>query len=215
MPRVARFARHLIAQKRVEPEDDLLSRLVQAKDDDRQLTEDELVSMVILLVFAGHDTTMHLIANGVLALLRHPEQLNRLRAQPALIEPAVEEMLRFCGPIQATKPAYARQAVEVHGVAIPKGAAVMPLLGSANRDPTVFPDPDVFDIDRTPNRHLAFGHGVHYCLGATLSRLETRVAINNLLARNPNLRLAVEPADLVLQNMPMWHRYERLPVTLG
>jgi cytochrome P450 len=117
--------------------------------------------------------------------------------------------------VQSTKPAYAREDVTLHGVTIPKGTAVMPLLGAANHDPTIFPDPEVFDIARTPNRHLGFGQGIHYCLGAPLARMETRIALQTLIERNPHLRLAVEPDELVLQPIPSWQRYSALPVVLG
>jgi cytochrome P450 len=152
---------------------------------------------------------------SVVTLLQHPEQLQRLRDEPALIDSAVEEVLRFNGPIQGTKPNWALEDVTLHGVTIPKGAPVMPMLGAANRDPAVFEKPDVFDIGRTPNRHLGFGFGAHYCLGASLARIEAKIALRNLLRRNPKLHLAVEPSALKLQKMPMWHRYASVPVVLG
>jgi len=184
-------------------------------DEGQQLSEDELVSMVLLLILAGFETTVHLITNAVVTLLLHPVQLQRLRDQPDLMSSAVEEIVRYNGPVQSTKPAYASQAITLHGVTIPRGAMVLPLLGAANRDPAVFERPEVFDIARTPNRHLGFGQGIHYCLGAPLARMETRIALQTLLKRNPNLRLAVEPKALKLQTIPTWHRYERLPVVLG
>jgi cytochrome P450 len=215
LPRTDRFVRDLIARKRTDPQDDILSGLIHAEEQGDRLSEDELVSMVFLLIFAGYETTVHLITNSVEALLRHPEQLARLRARPELMESAVEEILRYNGPIQGTKPGYALEDVTLHGVTIPKGSAVIPLLGAANHDPAVFDRPEVFDIARTPNKHLGFGQGIHYCLGAPLARLETRIALKNLLEHSPNLRLAVKPEELKVQNVPLWHRYERLPVTLG
>jgi cytochrome P450 len=215
LPRLVKFVRELIARKRSDPQDDILTGLIQAEEQGDRLSEDELVAMVFLLIFAGYETTVHLITNGVLTLLDHPDQLERLRAQPELMESAVEEILRFRGPVHGTKPAYAREDVTLHGVTIPKGSAVMPLLGSANHDPAVFEEPEMFDIARAPNKHLGFGHGIHFCLGAPLARMETRIALMNLLERNPNLRLAVEPEELRLQNLPMWHRYQSLPVVLG
>jgi cytochrome P450 len=209
------FSRELIARKRADPQDDILTGLIQAEEAGDKLSEDELVSMLFLLVFAGFETTVHLITNSVVTLLQHPDQLARLRAEPALMESAVEEILRFNGPIQGTKPMYALEDVTLHGVTIPKKATVLPLLGAANRDPAVFENPDVFDIARSPNRHLGFGQGIHYCLGAPLARLETRIALTNLLERNPNLRLAIAPEDLRVQTVPLWHRYEKLPVILG
>jgi cytochrome P450 len=215
MGKAVTFSRDLIARKRADPQDDILTGLIQAEEAGDKLTEDELVSMLFLLVFAGYETTVHLITNSVVTLLQHPEQLARLREEPALLESAIEEILRFNGPIQGTKPMYSLEAITLHGVTIPKKATVVPLLGAANRDPAVFPDPDTFDIARSPNRHLGFGQGIHYCLGAPLARLETRIALRNLLERNPNLRLAIPAEELSVQTIPLWHRYERLPVVLG
>ena len=215
LPATVKFVRELIARKRANPQDDILSGLIQAEEEGDRLSEDELVSMVFLLIFAGYETTVHLITNGVLTLLQHPEQLARLRAEPELMESAVEEILRYNGPIHGTKPGYALENVTLHGVTIRKGSAVVPLLGAANHDPTVFENPERFDIERTPNKHLGFGRGIHYCLGAPLARMETKIALKNLLERNPNLRLAVQPEELVVQSVPLWHRYESLPVVLG
>ena len=210
-----RFVAELIAEKRKNPGDDVLTGLIEAEEDGDRLSEDELISMVFLLIIAGYETTVHLISNGVLTLLEHPDQLARLRAQPGLMESAVEEILRFSGPIQTTKPNYPIEDVELHGVTIPKGATVMPMFGAANRDPAMFDQPEVFDIARTPNKHLSFGRGLHFCLGAPLARMETRIALTALLERSPNLRLAVAPEELEFQNVPGWNRYQRLPVTLG
>jgi cytochrome P450 len=215
LPATIRFVRGLIARKRADPGDDILTGLIQADEAGERLTDDELVSMVMLLILAGYETTVHLITNSVVSLLLHPEQLARLRAEPELIGSAVEEVLRYNGPVQSSKPAYAREDVTIHGVIIPKGATVMPLLGAANHDPAVFERPEVFDIARTPNRHLGFGQGIHYCLGAPLARMETRIALKTLLERNPNLRLAVQPHELSVQPVPSWHRYAALPVVLG
>lgn len=209
------FVRELIARKRVDPRDDILSGLIQAEEQGERLSEDELVSMVFLLIFAGYETTVHLITNSVATLVQQPDQLARLRAQPELMASAVEEILRYHGPVEGTKLSYAVEDITLHGVTIPKGAAVVPLLGAANHDPAVFDNPELFDIARSPNKHLGFGQGIHYCLGAPLARLETRIALSTLLARNPHLRLAVEPATLRVQKIPLWHRYERLPVVLG
>jgi len=214
MPKMIRFVRELIEKKRSDPGDDILTGLIEAEEGGDLLTEDELVSMVFLLVIAGYETTVHLISNGVLALLEHPDQLARLKADPELIGSAVEEILRFGGPIHGTKMQFAREPVTLHGVTIPKGAPVVPLLGAANRDPAVFEDPDTFDITRSPNKQLAFGHGPHYCLGANLAKLETRIALTKLFDRFPDLSL-VNPAALKLQRMPLWHRYQDLPVRLS
>jgi cytochrome P450 len=173
------------------------------------------VSLVFLLIVAGFETTVHLITNGVIALLQHPEQMERLRSEPERMDDAVEEILRYRGPIQGTKMNYATEDVEWHGEVIPKGTPVVPALGAANHDPRAFDAPEVFDVARSPNRHLAFGHGAHFCLGARLARMETRLALTALLERHPNLRLAVPPDQLRIQNIPLWHRHESLPVTLG
>lgn len=171
--------------------------------------------MVFLMIIAGYETTVQLITNGVLALLQHPEQLKKLRAQPELMPSAVEEILRYIGPVQSTKPGYALEDVTLHRVTIPKGATVMPFLGAANHDPTVFENSEVFDIERFPNKHLGFGSGIHACLGAPLARMETKIALTNLLQRNPNLCLAVDSSELELQVRPGWHTYKKLPIILG
>ena len=215
MPRLGKFVRELIERKRTDPQDDILTKLIQAEDEGEKLNEDELVSMVFLLIIAGYETTVQLITNGVITLLQHSDQLAKLRAQPELIASAVEEILRFAGPVHGTKPQYALEDVVMHGVTIPKGAAVIPLLGAANHDPAAFENPEVFDITRSPNKHIGFGSGIHACLGAPLARMETKIALANLLKRNPNLRLAVEPSALAVEVRPGWHTYKRLPVVLG
>lgn len=215
MPRLGKFVRELIERKRSNPQDDILTKLIQAEDEGQKLNEDELVSMVFLLIIAGYETTVQLITNGVITLLQYPDQLKKLRAQPELMESAVEEILRFAGPVHGTKPEYALEDVVMHGVTIPKGSAVMPLLGAANHDPAAFENPAVFDITRSPNKHIGFGSGIHACLGAPLARMETKIALANLLKRNPNLCLAVEPSELEVETRPGWHTYKRLPIVLG
>ncbi|HSG87655.1 MAG TPA: cytochrome P450 [Pseudomonadales bacterium] len=212
LPRMGRFVRELIAHKRRAPGADILSALIHAEEAGDRLDEDELVSMVFLLIVAGLETTVHLIGNAVVTLLAHPGQLARLRAEPALLETAVEEVIRYRGPILGTKPAYALEPVTLSGVTIPRGAMVMPMLGAANHDPAVFAGPDVFDIGRTPNRHLGFGRGIHFCLGAPLARMEARIALAVLLERAPGLRLAVPADELELVPMPFWHRHRTIPV---
>lgn len=215
LPRLSKFVRQLIDRKRSNPQEDILTKLIQAETEGGKLSEDEVVSMVFLLIIAGYETTVYLILNSVLTLLQHPDQLARLQSEPELINSAVEEILRYRGPVQGTKPAYALEDVTIQGVTIPKGSAVFPLLGAANHDPAVFENPEVFDIARTPNKHLGFGSGIHTCLGAPLARMETKIAITNLIKRNPNLRLAVDASELELINIPLWHRYKSLPVVLG
>ncbi len=212
LPSAVEAGRKLIRTKREQPGDDILTGLIEAEHEGDRLTEDELVAMVFLLIVAGFETTMHLITNGMLALFENPTALAQLRAEPTLIDTAVEEMIRHCGPIGGTKPQYATEDIELRGVTIPRGKGVMPLFVAANHDPRVFTNPQTFDITRTPNHHLGFGHGIHYCLGAHLARAETRIAINGLLQRFPDLELAVNPSQLKLETLPLWNRYAALPV---
>lgn len=189
-----RFFRRLIRLRRREPGDDLLTALVQAEEKGDRLSEDELIAMIFLLLLAGHETTVNLIGNGTLALLQHPEQLRRLRDDPELIGSAVEELLRFTNPVAEPAARFAREDIELHGTVIPRGSIVLPLLASANRDEAAFERADQLDLGRNPNRHVAFGLGVHYCLGAPLARLEAKIALLALVQRFPNMRLAV-PAE--------------------
>ena len=147
-------------------------------------------------------------------LLDHPEQLERLRAEPEMIDSAVEEILRYRGPVHGTKMNYAVEDVDWHETRLPKGTPVIAMLGAANHDPRTFSSPEVFDIGRSENRHLAFGHGRHFCLGAQLARMETRVALSALVQRYPDLRYAASSPRPELVNMPFWHRHKSLPVQL-
>jgi cytochrome P450 len=179
----------LLAERRATPRDDLLTKLVQAEVDGERLTDDEILGFFQLLLIAGTETTTNLLNNAILCLIENQGQLARLRATPDLLPSAIEEVLRYRSPVQwmfrATK-----QEVEVRGQKIPAGKLVLPIIGSANRDPQQFPDPNRFDIARDPNPHIAFGHGVHFCLGAPLSRLEARIALPDLLERLKGLELA-------------------------
>ena len=188
---LAEYFRELIAERRAAPRDDMLSALIVAEEAGDKLNEEELLATCILLLVAGHETTVNLIGNGTLALLRHPDQLQKLRENPGLIVTAVEELLRFDGPVQRTAR-IPSEDITIGGRTIPKGEMVMPFLGAADRDPAQFPDPDRLDIMRADNRHIAFGMGIHFCLGAPLARMEGQIAINTLLARLPKLALATD-----------------------
>ncbi|HWM05604.1 MAG TPA: cytochrome P450, partial [Actinophytocola sp.] len=208
------YLRGLIERRRNAPGDDLLTRLIHISDGTDRLSDDELVAMVFLLVTAGYETTYHLITNGVAALLAHPDQLDRLDERPELIDLAVEEMLRYTGTVGGTEPTYAAEELDIGEITIPRGALVIPLLAAANRDPDVFDRPDEFDITRDPNPHLAFSKGSHFCLGAALARLETRIAVATLFRRYPDTRLALDPAELRPLPVPLMHRLSALPVVL-
>ncbi|TWF75930.1 cytochrome P450 [Pseudonocardia hierapolitana] len=209
------YVRELLAEKRRRPADDLLSALVAVRDGGDRLTEDELTSMVYLLLLAGHETTVNLIGNAVLALLTHPGRLALLRAEPERLPAAVEELLRFDGPLQSAIPTITTEPVEIAGTRIPAGANVVVALLAANRDPDRHARPDELDLSRTEVLgHLAFGHGVHHCLGAPLARLEGRIALGSLIARFPRLRLAVPAAEITRTPGFMMNGLAELPVRL-
>jgi cytochrome P450 len=191
------YLRELFARKRETPDDDLISQLLQVEVDGDRLTEDEILAMVFILFVAGHITTVNLIANGVFALLTHPEQATKLRSDPGLVTNAVEEILRYYGPAETTTARFAREDVELSGQAIAKGDPLLVVLAAADRDPARFADPQSFDISREDaNRHIAFGKGVHACLGAPLARLEGQIALETLFRRYPHLRLAVPESEI-------------------
>jgi cytochrome P450 len=186
------YFRGIIAQRRAEPRDDLLSALVKAQEEGDRLSDEELLANSVLLLNAGHETTTNLIGNGTLALLRHPDQLRRLRESPSLIPSAVEELLRYDSPVQFTTRVL-KADMELGGKVMRAGQMVLLLLGAANRDPEQFSDPDRLDVGRPDNKHLAFGLGSHFCLGAPLARLEGRLVFEALLRRTPDLRLDGPP----------------------
>lgn len=206
------YLRHLIDLRRREPRDDLITRLLAAHDEQGRLSEEELLFNCRTLLIAGHETTVGLIGNGVYSLLRHPDQLARLQRDPQLIGTAIEEMLRYESPVQRGTFRFAGEAVELGGQQIAAGDEVRALIGSANRDPEQFPYPDVFDVRREPNRHLAFGRGIHFCLGAALARTETRIALLRVLERLPSLSLAGSPQ---WHENTMFRRLKKLPVQVG
>ncbi|WP_405589303.1 cytochrome P450 [Streptomyces sp. NBC_01190] len=204
----------LIEEKRRDgPREDLLSALIRARDEEGdQLSAEELVGMAFLLLVAGHETTVNLIANGVLALLRHPDQLAALRADPGLMDGAIEEMLRYDGPVERATYRFTREPTEIGGCLVPAGQVVGVVLAAGDRDPGRYASPDTFDIRRDTRGHLAFGHGIHYCLGAPLARMEGRMAITSLLARCPELALDGEPGQLHWRSSPLMRGVHRLPV---
>ncbi|KFA87090.1 cytochrome P450 family protein [Archangium violaceum] len=208
----AQYFQGMMARRRTEPRDDLLSALLAVEEQGDRLTPAELISMLFLLLVAGHETTVNLIGNGVWALLNHPEQLERLRANPALIDSAVEEMLRFRGPVETSTQRWATEELEFRGQVIPAGESVVASLLAADHDPEHFPEPERFDITREPNRHIAFGFGIHFCLGAPLARLEGTIAINLLLERMPRLRFAEDPARLRWRDGILVNGLQQLPV---
>jgi len=188
----ADYLRDLAGRRRAEPRDDLISHLVAVRDGTDRLSADELVASAILLLNAGHEASVNAFGGGVVALLRHPAQLARLRADRGLLPAAAEEMIRYDPPLHMFVRTAAAE-VELAGVTIPAGAEVAALLGAANRDPAVFTDPDTFDAGRDPNPHVGFGAGLHFCLGAPLARLELRTGVAALLDHAPQLALAAEP----------------------
>ncbi|MBX5483384.1 MAG: cytochrome P450 [Myxococcaceae bacterium] len=209
-----RLLRKLIRLRRRDPGPDLVSALVQAEEQGDVLSESELVAMIFFLLLAGHETTVNLIGSGTLALLDHPDELERLRADPALIHTGIEELVRYANPVETGGPRWASEDVTLSGFTIPRGAMVLPALASANRDETVFAHPDRLDLSRSPNRHLGFGHGAHYCLGAPLARLEGRIAISALVKRFPNIALDAPRASLQWRSSIAVRGLRRLPVML-
>ncbi|SHM89105.1 cytochrome P450 family protein [Actinacidiphila paucisporea] len=205
----------LISAKRDRRGEDLLSALIHTADEDGdQLSAEELLGMAWVLLVAGHETTVNLISNGVLALLTHPEQLAALRADPdGLLDGAVEEILRYDGPVETPTYRFTVEPVEIGGTVIPgDGRLVLIAIADADRDPARFPDPDRFDIRRDARGHIAFGHGIHYCVGAPLARLEARIALRGLLDAFPNLALDANPAELQWRGGVMMRGPRQLPV---
>ncbi|MFH8386829.1 cytochrome P450 [Kitasatospora sp. NPDC018058] len=209
------YLMQVVAAKRAQPADDLLSDLIQVSDDGDRLDRLELVSMAMLLLVAGHETTVNLIGNGLLALLRHPEQLAALRADQELIRGAVEELLRFDGPAPMATMRFTAEDVRIGDVDIPAGEVVFLGLASANRDGRRFDDPDELDLTRPLGGHLGFGHGIHHCVGAPLARLEAQVTLSRFLRRFPAARLAADPAELRWRSSVIMRGLESLPVLLG
>ncbi|HUG65281.1 MAG TPA: cytochrome P450 [Gaiellaceae bacterium] len=203
----------LFASRRAAPADDLVTALVRAEDEGDHLSENELYSMVVLLIVAGHETTVSLITNAVLALLSKAEQLAELRADPSLMSAAVEELLRYDSPVERTITRWVAADTELGGKALKRGELVIAVVGSANRDANQFPGPDELDLRReAAGKHVGFGRGPHFCLGAPLARLETGIALETLLRRLPGLRLAIDCGDLYWRPIPIFRSLASLPV---
>jgi cytochrome P450 PksS len=207
------YLRGLVADKRANPSDDLISGLVLAEAEGDKLSENELLSMIFLLIVAGHETTVNLIGNGMLALFDNPEQYARLRENPDLVKTAIEEMLRYAGPVEINLARWVRADTELGGQFLRRGEQIVAVLASDNRDETQFPAPETFDIAREPNRHLAFGTGIHACLGAALARLEGQIAFTTLLARMPDLALAIPRDEVAWRGGTFLRGLMRMPVT--
>jgi cytochrome P450 len=212
MSQFVAYLHELFERRRSAPADDLVSALLQVRDRGDTLSEQELFGMVALLIVAGHETTVNLIANAVLALLQHVDQLAMLRREPARVPAAIEECLRYDGPVERALNRWAATDVQLDGLTIRRGETVIGILGSANRDPQRFANADAFDIARKDTKHLAFGRGSHYCLGAPLARLEGEVALTTLLKRLDGLRLAVAPEELRWRPVPLFRSLVSLPV---
>ncbi|WP_181783388.1 cytochrome P450 family protein [Pseudonocardia pini] len=209
------YLAELVERKRAEPDDALLSALTQVSDEGDALSQEELVAMGMLLLIAGHETTVNLIGNGVLGLLTHPEQRALLAEKPELWPTAVEEFLRWDSPVTNTPVRFAAEDVEIAGTTIPEGAVVILALSAANRDGERFAEADTLDVTRDDRGHVAFGYGLHHCLGAPLARIEGQVALQTLFAMRPDLAMAVDPAELAYRRSVLVHGVTRLPVTPG
>jgi cytochrome P450 len=204
------YFNELIPKRRETPKDDLITALLEAEESGDALSHGELLAMLLLLLVAGHETTVNLMGNGLLALLRNPDQLDRLRNEPGIERQAVEELLRYDSPVQMTGR-IAKTDLEIGGKPISKGQALSTIVASANRDPEVFDDPDTLNLTREPCNHLSFSAGIHFCLGAQLARLEGQIALSTLVRRFPNLELATD--DLRYRPAPILRGLEALPVT--
>ncbi|WP_341846000.1 cytochrome P450 [Streptomyces rubellomurinus] len=208
------FLINLIDARRATPRDDLLSAMITARDESDRLSEDELASLAFLILFAGVESTQHVISNGLLALLCHPEQFVKLREDAKLIDNAVEEILRYSHPNQMAVRRFPIRDITISGVHVPAGDTVMLGLASANRDPACYPEPDSFDLLREFKQHLAFGHGMHYCLGAPLARMEIRAALETLLRNFSQITLAIPVDELEWRASFRSHALKKLPIEI-
>ena len=206
------YLRNLFEERRQNPQDDLISALIQAEEEGDKLSEEELFSTLVLLIIAGHETTMNLIGNAVLALLQEPDKLAELKAKPELMKQAVEEFLRYDAPVERALFRMVAEDMHYKGFDLKRGEAVILIIGSANRDEKHFDEADSLVLNRQSNQHLSFGKGIHYCLGAPLARLEAGIGLNSLIQRLPNLRFAVSVSELQWRNSPGFKGLTRLPV---
>jgi cytochrome P450 len=211
---ITRHLRKLISQRRADPRADLTTALIQSEEAGDKLTEAELVAMLFLLIIAGYETTVNLIGNGALALMQHPEQRDLFERNPELMEPAIEELLRFTSPLDMASQRFAAKDMTVGSAQIRQGDVILLLLGSANHDESQFPNPETLDLTREPNKHLAFGQGAHFCIGAPLARMEGQIALTTLFRRFPNLRLAQPAEGLRWRKSLIIRGLEELPVAI-
>ena len=212
LAQLVQYIRKVVDDHRKNPRPDVVTQLIEAEDKGDRLSDAEVVSTLVLLLVAGHETTVNLIGNGLLALLLNPEQLEKLKQDPALIKPTIEELLRFVNPVQMVNR-YAAEKLRIAGEEIPSGSHLMLVLGSANHDPFCTSNPEQLDLVRDDAKHVAFGQGIHYCLGAPLARLEGEIAFETLLNRLPNLQLAVPPETLQWRPAVELRGLTELPVT--
>ncbi|MFD9358027.1 cytochrome P450 [Streptomyces sp. NPDC060031] len=209
---MADYMTGLIAAKRLHPGDSLLDRLISARDGDDHLSEEELVSLAVLLLVAGHETTTNFLGNAVLALLQRPDELERLRKNPDDVPAVLDELLRFDSPVSTATFRFTTEAVTLGGTDVPAGVPVLVALGAANRDPERFPSPDLLDFDRNAAAHLSFGHGIHRCVGAPLARAEAEIALRAVLIRFPGIRLAEPPDHLDWRHTRLVRGLASLPI---
>jgi cytochrome P450 PksS len=214
MFRLVKYFRRHFEQCREQPRPGLMAALVQAEQDGDKLSEDELLAMAYLLLIAGFETTVYLLSGGTLALLQAPEQKERLLNDWSLLPASVEELLRFVSPVHMAQPRFVSRDLEFHGQALRRGERIVALLGAANADPARFPDPATLDLARSPNPHVSFGSGIHFCLGAQLARVEAQVGFERLFTRYPRLALAVADAELRYAGNMAFRALVALPVRL-
>ncbi|MFJ8768919.1 cytochrome P450 family protein [Streptomyces clavifer] len=209
---MADYMTSLIAAKRLSPGTSLLDRLISARDGDDHLSEEELISLAVLLLVAGHETTTNFLGNAVLALLQHPAQLHRLRENPDDVPAVLDELLRFESPVSTATFRFTTEAIRLGGTDIPAGVPVLVALGAANRDPKRFPSPDILDLKRDTAAHLSFGHGIHRCVGAPLAKAEAEIVLRMILTRFPEVRLAVPSDRLAWRHTRLVRGLASLPV---